>query len=32
MFECLLERNGTDLSFWIVLGIQHQHTDPPCPL
>jgi hypothetical protein len=32
LLESLPERSGAELSFGIVLGVEHQHADPPHPI
>ena len=32
LLESLPERRGAGLSFRIILGVEHQHADPPHPL
>jgi hypothetical protein len=32
LLESIPERRGAELTFRIILGVEHQHADPPYPL
>jgi hypothetical protein len=32
LLESIPERRGAELTFRIILGVEHQHADPPHPL